>query len=139
MKPFPGRILQRDEKVYNYRICRGRRVVENAFGIMANRFRCLHSPLTQKLAYIRRIVAACVVLHNLIRHRFPHDQYRYGDVPGANGRVIPGQWRNGLIWHDVDNVRAPNVDTRVAKRARLTLKKYFNSNVGAIPWQYDRI
>ena len=139
MKPFPGKILTRDEKVYNYRISRGRRVVENAFGILANRFRCLHTPLSQKLKHIRQIVAACVVLHNLIRLRFPHTQHRYGDVPGANGRVIPGLWRQGLRWDDVANVRAPNVDTLTAKKVRLTLKKYYNSNVGAVPWQYDRI
>ena len=37
MKPFPQRNLTRDQRRYNYRISRARRIVENAFGVLANR------------------------------------------------------------------------------------------------------
>ena len=37
MKPFPDRGLNVVERVYNYRLTRARRVVENAFGILASR------------------------------------------------------------------------------------------------------
>lgn len=41
MKPFPQRNLTREERVFNYRLSRARRIVENAFGILVSHFRLL--------------------------------------------------------------------------------------------------
>ena len=40
MKPFAQRNLTPNQTAYNYRVTRARRTIENAFGILANRYFC---------------------------------------------------------------------------------------------------
>ena len=38
LQPIPRNPLSNEAKIYNYRLCKGRRVVENAFGILAQKW-----------------------------------------------------------------------------------------------------
>ena len=71
MKPFSARGLPDEERIFNYRLSRARRVVENVFGIMANRFGCLLTTMSQNPETVTSIVLACCMLHNIMRLRYP--------------------------------------------------------------------
>ena len=52
--------------IFNYRLSRARRIVENVFGIIANRFRVLRKPMIQNPTSTVNIVLAVCVLHNFL-------------------------------------------------------------------------
>ena len=66
MKPYSRRHLDHDERIFNYRLSRARRVVENAFGILAMRFQILLGTMQQLPETVDSIVLACTTLHNLL-------------------------------------------------------------------------
>ena len=67
VKPYSRRQLTREERIANYKITRGRRVVKNAFGILASRFKELLGTMEQRPRVVRDIDFICVVLHNMLR------------------------------------------------------------------------
>ena len=67
VKPYSRRQLTREERIANYRISRGRRVVEKSFGILVSHCRVLLGTMVQRPRVVRDIVFTCVVLHNMLR------------------------------------------------------------------------
>ncbi|XP_074036719.1 uncharacterized protein, partial [Leptinotarsa decemlineata] len=71
LKPFSRKDLNNEKKIFNYRLSRARSKVENAFGILSNRFRIFHTAISFNLEAIDRIVMATCVLHfcNYLRRK----------------------------------------------------------------------
>ena len=70
MRPYPGRgreILPYSQKVYNYRLSRARRVIENAFGILVARWRIFRSAMHADIQNCEVYIRAALVLHNYLR------------------------------------------------------------------------
>ena len=67
MKPFTATPLEQDEWFFNFRLSRAKRFVENAFGILANRWGCLLTTLRQEPQNVVIMMNACIALHNMLR------------------------------------------------------------------------
>lgn len=135
MKPYPFKHQNNEQRIFSYRLSRARRVVENAFGIMANRFRVLLSAINLSPQKVEKIVLACTALHNFLRREHASTYTPVGSFDNEDiddGVVTPGAWRDNRQLLPLDRVlRHP---TSEAKDIRNEFMHYFNEE-GAVPWQ----
>lgn len=67
VKPYPFYAERSEEqKYFNYRLSKCRRVVENAFGHLKARFRRIGKGIENSVKYANLIIKACCVLHNFL-------------------------------------------------------------------------
>ena len=78
MKPFSHRNLSREDRIFNYRLSRVSRIVENAFGILASRFRILLGQINVCPEKALTLVLACSYLHNYLRRKEVESYYQGG-------------------------------------------------------------
>jgi len=69
LKPFSARGLTVGERIYNYRLSRARRTVENSFGILVNRFCILRESMQLQPECVCDVVMVCCALHNFMRSK----------------------------------------------------------------------
>lgn len=129
MKPYPYRGLTREQKIFNYRLSRARRIVENVFGILANRFRVLLNTIHLSSEKAKIITLACCTLHNFLKkeakssylHTNPEDDIdkRYRFIFGLSRQQAKRPKNEVLL-------------------IREEFKEYFNE-CGAVPWQDEMI
>ncbi|XP_067285679.1 uncharacterized protein [Pseudorasbora parva] len=140
MKPYPFRYLNMDQRIYNYRLSRARRFVENAFGILANRFRVFRTTICLNPDKVVNVLFACLCLHNFLRSQ-KSDAYvppAYVDYEDANHQLVEGEWRREGVLQSASMGRARNPSVE-AKKQRDTLCQYFVSPAGSVSWQEDMV
>lgn len=141
MKPYsPTRTqpLTEEQEIYNYRISRARRCVENAFGILGAKWSCTNTKFYCQPDKVKKIVAACCLLHNFLLNRSPEtyipdefkDSYREeGDFTHATWRRNSGTDRPQII---------PNNGRNLFQQGNIirdNLQHFFNSQPGSVPFQ----
>ncbi|XP_044741064.1 protein ALP1-like [Chrysoperla carnea] len=141
MRPYPGRGgLNQERHIFNYRLSRARRTIENAFGILVSQWRILKKPIESTVENAVKIVQAVVVLHNWLRKSDNDNTYipsEMVDNDGPNG-FVPGLWRKNSDSALEDNkAYGNNFSSRIATQIREEFCVYFNSE-GAVHWQYNR-
>ena len=95
MRPYPGKNLTEDRAIFNYRLSRARRIIENIFGILAARWRIFRRPIRADVATVEKIVLACICLHNYLRltENASYAPTGFVDSEDNNGVIRSGDWR----------------------------------------------
>lgn len=135
LRPYPGRRVTEDRRLFNYRLYRGRRIVENAFGILSQTWRVYQRRLQVSPDTADSIVKATCILSNYLRGMDRHISAEAevageaGDAEGAVdvGRLGPMRMLRG------------NRASAEALRYRDAFKEYFTSPAGQIHWQNDHV
>lgn len=72
-RDIPGGRRSVQEQLFNRRLSRARSVVENAFGILKQTFRELHSATDLHIRILPDVVVCCCILHNLLLDQTPEE------------------------------------------------------------------
>lgn len=139
MKLFHRRGLKDSETIFNYRLSRARRVVENAFGIVSSRFPGFRRPMLVSPECAQSVVLAATSLHNFLRTTDTDGDELLFSVDNediSTGTITPGTWRDSVSESGLQSLtkhgsRCPSGP----KALRDSLANYFLTD-GAVPWQW---
>lgn len=129
LKPFRRALAATDKHkaIFNYRLSRARRLVENSFGLLANRFRIFHTVIDIKPTTLQSLVTSACIIHNILLDETPMHE---------NGGTIETECNNRLnsVFEDDDQLESQSDAIKI----RNIFKDYFNG-AGAVSWQDERL
>lgn len=138
LRPFAIRGLPYDEKIFNYRLARARRVIENTFAVLTSRFQCFNKPIAMDENRVDVILLAACTLHNyLLRNAHDYVDLMVLDYEDTDtGTIIRGSNRieSAAL---LDLSLTTTSTTNNGKIVRNEFKKFF-VNSGKVSFQ-DRM
>ncbi|XP_070390950.1 uncharacterized protein [Dermacentor albipictus] len=139
LRPYPGKYLTPTQRVFNYRLSRARRIVKNAFGILAARWRVLLGHINLLPDNATYVVLACCVLHNFLcaASEATYCPPGYADVEDDYGNIVPAQWRTEIQRRDLLDLEAtPSRNYSASAAATRNMFAQYFMNEGAVTWQW---
>jgi hypothetical protein len=123
LRPYPGVSTRNNEikQMYNYRLSEARRVVENAFGILTQKFRLFYGRIQLSPENADKVVFAACVLHSYLRND-----------ASLEDCVIENRYSVTTFHRSVGSA------SEEAMSVREKYRQYF-ANVGSVPWQLETI
>ena len=138
MRPYPGHDLPEDEVVFNYRLLRARRVIENKFGILVTCWRIFKRHIIAKVEKAVLLAQTACCLHNYLQQQLNGSSLsNLADREVNGGELLPGSWRRetpGTNLSRIGQMSSNNYD-RQASVVHDEFKQYFNSENGSLEWQ----
>ena len=138
MKPYPQQNLTADKRVYNYRHSRARRISENLFGILANRWRIFFRTINLVPKHVENIVLFALALHNML---IKNPAYRSGNLADTlleDGKVLEEDWCDNVAtdsFYPFQIPRSGHNPSTAAKIVRDNFKDYFKKEE-VVDWQW---
>lgn len=136
MKSYAQTGLTAEQRIFNYRLSRARRIVENTFGILVSVFGVFQRPNALSPEKARIITLACCYLHNYLRRKQSNtyiDKTTIDIEDQESGNIIQGAWRVTAPTTLLQTSHSRN-PTMYAKYVRDNYCHYFN-NEGQVAWQ----
>ena len=137
MKPYPHRNLVKEKRIYNYRLSRARKVVENAFGILAHRWRVFLTKIKLSPDKVTNVILAACCLHNFMVEKNKAGYAAAADLENSDHSVSRGSWRSDAALTILQPTPSHNA-SRNAKLQRDLLANYVN-DCGSVPWQDNMV
>ena len=143
MRLYSGKALTSEtRKIFNYRLSRARRVIENIFSILVARWRVFQKLIESKPERVEKNILETTALHNYLRQAdsvcyTPNNFLKRED---NSGDIVVGQWRSILDGHSLQNVRPIRNQqcTRTTTETREALANYLATD-GSVSSQLDYI
>jgi hypothetical protein len=126
MRPYPGKKLGSADRIFNYRLSRARFIVENAFGILASRFRVYHRTMEQRPENVDKIIKATCILHNMFQ--------KATSARPAENDESEFESDNLKALRPLNQLRGYRT-SHEAFAIRDSFREYFTSPCGKVPWQ----
>lgn len=131
LRPYPLRNICNKKRIFNYRLSRGRKNIECAFGMMTQKFQVLMTPIRCKnYDTINNIIKCVCVLHNFIRKSegVDYEINQTEDRNNADDNIQIHIPEHNEHLH-VDRNSSPN-------QLRDYLTNYFLKPNNSLPWQW---
>lgn len=124
MRAYPGKKLNDQQRIFNYRLNSVRRIIENSFGLLSQRFRIFRTEIIAQREKVCQIVQTAICLHNfLIVNR--------GVTPEGSSSASS----DGL--GDI-RLATSNHSSRPTRNLRDKLADYFMTEAGSVRGQMQR-
>lgn len=122
LRPYPGSQIQEDrsKRIFNYRLSRARRVSENAFGILSQKFQLYNRRLKLKPENADKIILATCILHNYLRDYTNVQNHAHEDSTDTGLHNLPRQGGSAV---------------NAAFTIRDAFKDFFITEHGRVEWQ----
>ena len=108
--PYPGKLAEQ-ERVFNYRLSRARRVIENCFGILAATWRIFSTLIEASVVNAERYILAYIALHNYLRqtNNPSYCPNSFVECEDSTRDIRQGEWRKIVTERNGALANLPNV------------------------------